>query len=90
MIETLYKKTALPGFDDRNTEDQSIEDATEELTKLLQSTQRKIKDLSKLGISQQSETISKNIQNSLATRMQDLSNSFRKSQGKYLKSKELF
>ena len=89
MLETLYKKTALPGFDDRNSDEQSIDDVTEELTRLFQSSQRKIKELSKLGISEQSDKMSKNIQNSLATRMQDLSNTFRKSQGKYLKSKRL-
>ena len=89
LIETLYKKTALPGFNDRNAEDHSIDDVTEELTKLFQTTQRKIKDLSKFGISQQSEVLSKNIQNSLATRTQDLSNSFRKAQGKYMKSKRI-
>ena len=86
-MESLYKKTALPGFDDRNGQEQSIDDLTEELTKLFQTSQRKIKDLSRMGISQQSDTMSKNIQNSLALRMQELSTTFRKSQGKYLKSK---
>ena len=86
-MDSLYKKTALPGFDDRNNHEQTIDDTTEELTKMFQIGQKKIKDLSRLGISEQSEALSKNLQNSLACKLQDLSSIFRKSQSKYLKSK---
>jgi syntaxin 16 len=52
---------------------------------LFQSGQKKVKDLSRMGISQQSEAMSKNIQNSLASRLQEFSTTFRKAQSKYLK-----
>jgi syntaxin 16 len=38
-----------------------------------------------MGISQQSDQMSKNIQNSLASKLQDYSTTFRKAQSKYLK-----
>ncbi len=90
IMDTLYKKTALPGFDDKNKKDHTIDDITDELTKLFQSAQRKIKDLTRMGISDQSEKMSKNIQTSLASRLQEMSTMFRKSQSKYLKSNEKF
>ncbi|KAJ3369552.1 hypothetical protein HDU91_007112 [Kappamyces sp. JEL0680] len=83
-MDNLYKKAALPGFDD-NRDEHTIDDLTDELTRLFQKSQHKIKELSRMGVSDQSEKMSKNIQTSLASRLQEMTTSFRKSQSKYLK-----
>ncbi|KAJ3000259.1 hypothetical protein HDV02_006470 [Globomyces sp. JEL0801] len=84
-MDSLYKRHALPGFDDKFGEEKSIDQVTEDLTKLFQNTQRLVKNISHHGGSHQSDVLGKNIQNSLASRLQELSTKFRKSQSKYLK-----
>jgi hypothetical protein len=34
-MDILYKKNALPGFDDRNEDEDTIDDITDELTKVI-------------------------------------------------------
>lgn len=35
LMETLYKKNALPGFDDRDSDEENIDELSIELTKVL-------------------------------------------------------
>ncbi|CAG8646057.1 16030_t:CDS:2, partial [Dentiscutata heterogama] len=87
-LESLHRKHALPGFDDRTEEEREIERLSSEITKLFKQCQQKIRriaDESRIAASNQEETMSKNIQISLATKLQDLSTNFRKQQSAYMK-----
>ncbi|CAG8603121.1 25264_t:CDS:2 [Dentiscutata erythropus] len=87
-LESLHRKHALPGFDDRTEEEREIERLSSEITKLFQQCQQKIRriaDESRIAASNQETTMSKNIQISLATKLQDLSTNFRKQQSAYMK-----
>ncbi|CAG8634132.1 17221_t:CDS:2 [Gigaspora margarita] len=66
-LESLHRKHALPGFDDRTEEEREIEHE------------------SRVTASSQEKAMSKNIQISLATKLQDLSTNFRKQQSTYMK-----
>ncbi|KAJ3260785.1 hypothetical protein HK103_007348 [Boothiomyces macroporosus] len=57
MSNAAGERNALPGFNDNAGENKTIDDATEELTKMFQHCQKLIKDVNK-GNSQQSEKIS--------------------------------
>ncbi|RHZ71109.1 hypothetical protein Glove_262g15 [Diversispora epigaea] len=87
-LESFHRKHVLPGFDDRTEEEEEIKRRTTEITQLFQQCQRKIRqiaDQSQSILSSQELVISKNIQTSLATKVQDLSASFRKQQSIYMK-----
>ncbi|CAG8631167.1 8787_t:CDS:2, partial [Paraglomus occultum] len=88
-LQTLHKKHTLPGFDDRTGEEEEIEHLTGEITKLFHECQRKIRqiaDESRSSTAQSQEAVmSKNIQTSLATKLQEISSSFRKQQSSYMK-----
>ncbi|RIB04114.1 t-SNARE [Gigaspora rosea] len=87
-LESLHRKHALPGFDDRTEEEREIERLSSEITKLFQQCQQKIRriaDESRVTASSQEKAMSKNIQISLATKLQDLSTNFRKQQSSYMK-----
>ncbi|CAG8492845.1 17079_t:CDS:2 [Rhizophagus irregularis] len=73
-LESLHKKHILPGFDDRTKEEKEIERLTDEITHSLSSI-----------APNQERAMSKNIQTSLASKLQELSSSFRKQQASYLK-----
>ncbi|KAI8909681.1 t-SNARE [Gorgonomyces haynaldii] len=82
QLESLYKKNTLPGFKDTLNEEQSIERLTEEMQRLFKTTQNMIKNIYQR---RKDETaLNKNIQMSLAAKLQELSSQFRKTQSRYL------
>lgn len=96
-LEQLHQRHVLPGFDDeavKKREEREIENMTQGITKGFQSCQKSIKRIQSMlreaqmsgGISRGEETMAKNLQISLATRVGDVSTLFRKRQSAYLKS----
>ncbi|KAJ3043628.1 hypothetical protein HK097_001702 [Rhizophlyctis rosea] len=88
-LDALHKKNLLPGFDDQLKDEHSIERLTEKVTQMFRDAERKVKRVEQLSKqssrnSQQNQTLAKNIQISLATKLQDLSQQFRKTQSSYL------
>ncbi|KAL3424933.1 t-SNARE affecting a late Golgi compartment protein 2 [Phlyctema vagabunda] len=95
-LEKLHQKHVLPGFDDeesKRTEEQEIERLTQDITKGFHDCQKAIKRVETMvretkdsgGISKGEETMARNIQISLAGRVQEASAGFRKKQSTYLK-----
>ncbi|EGY23152.1 t-SNARE affecting a late Golgi compartment protein 2 like [Verticillium longisporum] len=95
-LERLHQKHVLPGFDDedaKKAEEREIEHLTQKITRgfhdchgCIQRIERMVKEAKHAGtISQGEETMAKNIQISLASRVQDASALFRKKQSAYLK-----
>lgn len=96
-LEKLHQKHVLPGFNDeeaKKKEELQIEKLTQDTTKGFHDCHRCIKRVESMvreskesgTISRAEETMAKNIQISLATRVQDASAGFRKKQSAYLKS----
>lgn len=96
-LEKLHQKHVLPGFDDeevKRSEEGEIEKLTQEITKGFHDCQKAIQRVEMLvresshsgGISKGEETMARNIQISLAGRVQEASAGFRKKQSAYLKS----
>ncbi len=99
-LEKLHQKHVLPGFNDddaKKDEEARIEKLTQEITKgfhechrCIQRVEHMVRESQQSGtISRAEETMAKNIQISLAARVQDASASFRKKQSAYLKSKSV-
>jgi syntaxin 16 len=99
-LEKLHQKHVLPGFDDeesKKAEEGEIERLTQDITRGFHDCQRAIKRIEHMvkeskqqgGISQAEETMARNIQISLAGRVQEASAGFRKKQSAYLKSKHV-
>ena len=97
-LEKLHQKHVLPGFDDedvRQGEEAAIERMTQEITrgfhdcqKAIQHVEMMVKDARRHGgVSKADETMARNIQVSLASRVQEVSAGFRKKQSAYLKSR---
>ncbi|KAG9250384.1 t-SNARE [Emericellopsis atlantica] len=95
-LDKLHQKHVLPGFNDddaKKAEEQKIEKLTHEITKgfhechrCIQRIEQMVRESRQAGtISNAEETMAKNIQISLATRVQDASSRFRKKQSTYLK-----
>ncbi|KAK2612911.1 t-SNARE affecting a late Golgi compartment protein 2 [Conoideocrella luteorostrata] len=95
-LEKLHRKHVLPGFNDdeaKKAEELQIERLTQQITKSFHECHRRIQRVEQLvreskqsgAITKAEETMAKNIQISLATRVQDASASFRKKQSAYLK-----
>ncbi|KJZ75673.1 hypothetical protein HIM_04830 [Hirsutella minnesotensis 3608] len=95
-LERLHQKHVLPGFDDdeaKKKEEAQIEKLTQEVTKgfhechrCIQRVEQTVRESKESGtLSRAEETMAKNIQISLATRVQEASASFRKKQSAYLK-----
>jgi len=95
-LDKLHQKHVLPGFDDedvKRSEEGEIERLTQDITKSFHDCQKAIQRIEQivkdtqntLGISKGEETMAKNIQISLAGRVQEASASFRKKQSSYLK-----
>ncbi|KAH8594910.1 t-SNARE [Bisporella sp. PMI_857] len=95
-LEKLHQKHVLPGFDDedvKRSEEGEIERLTQDITKGFHDCQNAIKRIEQIvkenrnhgGISKGEETMAKNIQISLAGRVQEASAGFRKKQSAYLK-----
>ena len=96
-LEQLHQKHVLPGFDDedvRREEEAVIERMTQEITRGFHDCQRAIQRIETMvrdakqqgGVSKGDETMARNIQISLASRVQEVSAAFRKKQSNYLKS----
>ena len=97
-LDKLHQKHVLPGFDDdrvKKEEESEIERLTQDITRGFRDCQRSIQKIdgmvreakSTASVSAGDETMAKNIQVSLATRVQEVSGSFRKKQSNYMKSK---
>ena len=100
QLEKLHQKHVLPGFDDeevKREEEAVIERMTQEITrgfhkcqKAIQRIEMMVRDAKQQGrVSRGDETMARNIQVSLASRVQEVSASFRKKQSNYLKSEIL-
>ncbi|KAK6519637.1 hypothetical protein TWF281_003461 [Arthrobotrys megalospora] len=87
-LDKLHAKHVLPGFDDnRSAEEGEIERLTTDITTKFHECQAAIKRIERLaqGGTRAEEVMSKNIQISLATKVQQSSTAFRKKQAAYLK-----
>lgn len=96
-LERLHQKHVLPGFDDeeiKKEEEAAIEQMTQEITSGFHQCQKAIQKIEMMvrdarrhgGVSKGDETMARNIQISLASRVQEVSAAFRKKQSNYLKS----
>ncbi|KAJ2895205.1 hypothetical protein MKZ38_006784 [Zalerion maritima] len=97
QLDRLHQKHVLPGFDDeeaKKTEEKEIERLTQSITKGFHECHRCIQRIESMvresqsqpgGVTKAEETMAKNIQISLASRIQEASAGFRKKQSAYLK-----
>lgn len=88
-LDSLHKKNALPGFDDRTDQEAEIEQLTYTITQELHSCQNIMKrfDAMTRDVSRAAEMkMAANMKISLATKIQETSTVFRKMQSSYLKS----
>lgn len=97
-LEKLHQKHVLPSFEDEDVkrrEEATIERMTQEITRGFHDCQSSIQKIEMMvrdakrqgGVSKGDETMARNIQISLASRVQEVSAGFRKKQSNYLKSK---
>ncbi len=97
-LEKLHQKHVLPGFDDEDVkarEEMLIEKMTQEITRGFHQCQSAIQRIDVMvrdakvqgNVTQADETMARNIQINLASRVQEVSTGFRKKQSNYLKSK---
>ncbi|PHH58719.1 hypothetical protein CDD81_4742 [Ophiocordyceps australis] len=96
-LEKLHQQHVLPGFDDedatKKAEEAQIESLTQEITRAFHDCHGCIQRIEQLvrqakhsgSLSRAQETMAKNLQISLATKVQDASAGFRKKQSAYLK-----
>lgn len=95
-LDKLHAQHLLPGFGDeaaRAADERRIEQLTQEITRAFHECQRCVRrievlarDDSKVGGAVGAEMMARNVQVSLAGRVQEASATFRKKQSKYLKS----
>ena len=96
-LDKLHQKHVLPGFDDEDVkkrEEDEIERLTQEITRGFHNCQNAIQRIDMMvrdtkrqgGVSKGDETMARNIQISLASRVQEASAGFRKRQSNYMKS----
>lgn len=96
-LEKLHQKHVLPGFDEEDVkreEEAAIEQLTQEITRGFHQCQNAIQKIETMvrearrhgGVSKGDETMARNLQISLASRVQEASAGFRKKQSTYLKS----
>ncbi|KAL1929522.1 hypothetical protein VTP01DRAFT_1660 [Rhizomucor pusillus] len=86
-LEGMHRKHLLPGFDDRTSDEAAIENLTSEITDEFYRIKRDIQRIHAAegtGASDQDRLLARNIQTSLATKVQEVSSSFRKKQSSYL------
>lgn len=99
-LDRLHQKHVLPGFEDedvKRAEEDRIEHLTQEITRGFHDCQRAIQRIEMMvrdtrnqgGVSKGDETMARNIQISLASRVQEASAGFRKKQSNYLKKMRL-
>ena len=92
QLDRLHQKHLLPGFDDNTEQEGEIERLTTDITTQFHECGKSIKKLERLarqtpGITKAEAAMCKNIQISLASKVQDVSSTFRKKQSAYLKSR---
>jgi syntaxin 16 len=96
-LDKLHQKHVLPGFDDEDIklrQEQEIGTLTQTITRGFRDCQTAVQRIEKMvkeskmagTLTKGEETMARNICISLATRIQDVSTSFRKKQGNYLNS----
>lgn len=94
-LDKLHSKHVLPGFDDehiKQQEEREIEAMTQQITRGFQECQRAIKRIQTMvkeakdtgNLAKGDETMANNIQVALASRVQEVSATFRKKQSNYL------
>lgn len=94
-LDKLHSKHVLPGFDDehiKQQEEREIEQLTQEITRGFQSCQKAIKRVEAMvkeaketgNLNKGDETMAANIRIALASRVQEVSATFRKKQSNYL------
>ncbi|KAJ2707182.1 Integral membrane protein SED5 [Coemansia sp. IMI 203386] len=83
-LETMHKRHLLPGFDDRREEEREINTLTHDITRQFQSCGELVRSIAQYQAFGQEQVVGKNIQSSLALRLQERSAEFRTSQSKYL------
>ncbi|KAF9944737.1 hypothetical protein BGZ70_004391 [Mortierella alpina] len=86
-LDAMHKKHLLPGFDDRIQEERDIERLTDEITQQFHASQKRIKRInaeSRQSSSNQEQIMSRNVQMSLAQKVQDASAIFRQKQNTYM------
>lgn len=99
-LDRLHQKHVLPGFEDeevKREEEDRIERLTQEITRGFHGCQRAIQRIESMvrdsrnqgSVSRGDETMARNIQISLASRVQEASAGFRKKQSNYLKKMRL-
>ena len=97
-LDKLHAKHVLPGFDDEDVkrrEEIAIERLTQDITRGFHNCQNAIQRIEMMvrdakrqgGVSRGDETMARNIQISLASRVQEASAGFRKKQSNYMKSR---
>ncbi len=98
-LDKLHAKHVLPGFEDEDVkkrEEIAIERLTQEVTRGFYSCQNAIQRIEMMvrdakrqgGVGRGDETMARNIQISLASRVQEASAGFRKKQSNYMRSPE--
>lgn len=86
-LTDLHKKHLLPGFDDRTDEEHAVEILTADITKLFHQAQVKTKKIgSDEKLTGEEKKVKANIQSALASKLQELSQTFRKNQKAYLQT----
>ncbi|KAF9362405.1 hypothetical protein BGX34_006248 [Mortierella sp. NVP85] len=86
-LDGMHKKHLLPGFDDRVQEEREIERLTDEITQQFHGCQRRIKQIhsdSRHSSSNQELVMSRNVQMSLAQKVQEVSGVFQQKQKSYM------
>ena len=86
ILSEMHKKHLIPNFENKDEEERLINEKTDEITQNIILCQRKIQNMGVTNENTQSNKLKKNIQVSLATKIQDLSQLFRKTQSSYLSS----
>ncbi|KAK4623546.1 t-SNARE affecting a late Golgi compartment protein 2 [Fulvia fulva] len=97
-LDQMHAKHVLPGFDDESVkakEEREIEGLTQDITRDFTTCQKAIRRIDRLvqeqqhqnrgGVSNADATMAKNLKMSLASRIGDVSTSFRKKQSAYMK-----
>ncbi|KAI7864601.1 syntaxin-16-like protein [Spinellus fusiger] len=87
-LQGMHRKHLLPGFDDRSSDETAIEQLTSAITDAFYGIQRAIQRIPTHSHNSNPQSpdsvLAKNIQTSLATKVQDMSSLFRKQQSSYL------
>ncbi|KAJ2612765.1 Integral membrane protein SED5 [Coemansia sp. RSA 1365] len=83
-LDALHKRHLLPGFDDRSAEEREIQTLTRDITAQFQSCGAVVRSVAQHEAQGQEQVVGRNIQASLAQRLQEHSLGFRKAQSAYL------